>query len=518
MSNGKKMIALVLATFIALIVVGAVWSGKGGDTTGANTGTAADVIAAQGLTGDTVPPSQVGINAVANEAGHLHVAVNFTWLLMTGFLVLFMQVGFAFLVTGLTRAKNAGHMMMMNIAAFAIALHRLLRGRASPSTSAASARSRTSVASVRSTGCCHTATAGLIGLARVLPAERPRLRRRRDGAVPVPGRVHGDRRLHHHRRHRRADLVRRLHRRRARDGRAHLPDLRQLGLGRRLAGQARARSCTWGHGAVDFAGSGVVHATGGWAALALAMVLGPRIGKFNKDGTPNAFPGHNLGYVVIGTMILLFGWMGFNPGSTFGATDLRISIVAVNTLLVRVLRLRRGDGLHERTLRQARHLDVVQRHARRPRRHHGTVRVRRAVGGVDHRHRRRAARVLRRLVLRSRRSRRRPVRRDLGPRHQRRVGRARASASSPTAPTASGWNGISGNVKGLLYGDAGQFMAQVAHVVVGFIWAWGITWLIFSVAKRFMKMRVSPEVELARPRHARVRHGLLSGLPARVTR
>src|SRR5436190_18915971 len=88
-----------------------------------------------------------------------------------------------------------------------------------------------------------------------------------------------------------------------------------------------------GHGAVDFAGSGVVHATGGWAALALAMHLGPRIGKFNKDGSANAIPGHNLGYVVIGTMVLLFGWMGFNPGSTLGATDLRISIVAVNTLL-----------------------------------------------------------------------------------------------------------------------------------------------------------------------------------------
>src|SRR6201994_4378161 len=59
-----------------------------------------------------------------------------------------------------------------------------------------------------------------------------------------------------------------------------------------------------GHGAVDFAGSGVVHATGGWTALALAIILGARIGKFNKDGTPNAIPGHNLTYVVIGTLIL----------------------------------------------------------------------------------------------------------------------------------------------------------------------------------------------------------------------
>src|SRR5439155_2018262 len=93
------------------------------------------------------------------------------------------------------------------------------------------------------------------------------------------------------------------------------------------------KSLHMGHGAVDFAGSGVVHATGGWAALALAMALGPRIGKFNQDGSPNAIPGHNIGYVVIGTLVLIFGWMGFNPGSTLGATDLRIGLVAVNTLL-----------------------------------------------------------------------------------------------------------------------------------------------------------------------------------------
>src|SRR5207245_7627068 len=92
------------------------------DPTGATTGTVTDVITSQGLSGDTVPPSQVGVNALANEAGHLHVAVNFSWLLLTGFLVLFMQVGFAFLVTGLTRAKNAGHMMMMNLSSFVIAL------------------------------------------------------------------------------------------------------------------------------------------------------------------------------------------------------------------------------------------------------------------------------------------------------------------------------------------------------------------------------------------------------------
>jgi ammonium transporter, Amt family len=88
-----------------------------------------------------------------------------------------------------------------------------------------------------------------------------------------------------------------------------------------------------GVGARDFAGSGVVHAVGGFAALAGAALVGPRLGKFNRDGTPNVIPGHNLSLVALGTFILFFGWFGFNPGSTLAATDLRISIIAVNTFL-----------------------------------------------------------------------------------------------------------------------------------------------------------------------------------------
>ena len=57
------------------------------------------------------------------------------------------------------------------------------------------------------------------------------------------------------------------------------------------------------------------------------------IGKYDEHGKPRAFPAHNIVFVVTGTFILLFGWMGFNPGSTLGATDLRISVVAVNTNL-----------------------------------------------------------------------------------------------------------------------------------------------------------------------------------------
>src|SRR5439155_542274 len=198
-----KLIALTILTFIALIVVGASYSGHGGDTIGSTTGKASDVIASQGLNGDSVPPSQVGINALANEAGHLHVAVNFTWLLMTVYLVLFME--------------TAGYIII-------------------------------------------GAIAERISFAGFILAELAM------GAIIYP--IYGN----------------------------------WLWGGGWLA--HLGSSIHWGHGSVDFAGSGVVHATGGWTALALAMILGPRIGKFNKDGTPNAIPGHNIGYVVIGTMVL----------------------------------------------------------------------------------------------------------------------------------------------------------------------------------------------------------------------
>ncbi|MGE0307397.1 MAG: ammonium transporter [Acidimicrobiia bacterium] len=86
-----------------------------------------------------------------------------------------------------------------------------------------------------------------------------------------------------------------------------------------------------GLGYVDFAGSGVVHAAGGVAALAGSLVLGPRIGKFGKDGKPRALPGHHIPMAMLGTFILLFGWFGFNAASTFAATDVQFATVAANT-------------------------------------------------------------------------------------------------------------------------------------------------------------------------------------------
>lgn len=85
----------------------------------------------------------------------------------------------------------------------------------------------------------------------------------------------------------------------------------------------------------DFAGSTAVHAMGGFAALAGAIVLGPRLGKYNEDGSINAIPGHNLTLSAVGAFMLWFGWFGFNPGSTLGAVGKweLIGSVATNTFL-----------------------------------------------------------------------------------------------------------------------------------------------------------------------------------------
>jgi Amt family ammonium transporter len=220
------------------------------------------------------------------------------------------------------------------------------------------------------------------------------------------------------------------------------------------------------------------------------MALGPRIGKFNRDGTPNAIPGHNLGYVVIGTMILLFGWMGFNPGSTLGATDLRISIVAVNTLLsacfgfvsaMAYTNARYGkpdismscNGMLAGLVAITAPCAFVAPWAAAV---IGTVAGFIICYGVwffDH-------------VAH--------VDDPCGAISVHGLNGAwgvLAVGIFADGTYGNGWNGVNGNVTGLLYGDPGQLAAQLAHLVVGLAWAWGITWVIFKVGSRFIQTRVA---------------------------
>jgi Amt family ammonium transporter len=506
---------MTLMTFIALFAVSQY--SHNADPTGTTTGNtpgisnpkvapATDYLAGTNLAGSTkVPVSQVGLQKIANETGHLGVSINMTWLLLTGFLVLFMQVGFAFLVTGLTRAKNAGHMMMMNLSSFAIALlayyacgfafqfgglHVGNLGGTSPLSGIFGHGTAGLVGFkgffLQSGGSYDVGviafflfqvvfmeTAGYIIIGAI--AERISfagfiLAEIAMGAIIYP--IYGNWMW----------------------GGGWLS---QLGTG----------VLHLGNGAVDFAGSGVVHATGGWAALALAMILGPRIGKYRKDGSVRAFPGHNLGYVVIGTLVLVFGWMGFNPGSTFGATDLRIGVVAVNTLLAAcagaVMAMAWTNNKWGKPDISMTCNGMLA----------GLVAITAPCAFVAPW----AATVIGIIA-------------GLVVCYSVQWFDVKLRIDDPCGAISvhgmcgafgvlcvglfadgtygSGWNGVAQPVKGVIpalldgssifntNGPMSQLGAQVIDVGVGFLWAFGVTWVLFTILKRYVQIRVSPEVEI----------------------
>jgi ammonium transporter, Amt family len=274
---------------------------------------------------------------LADGVGHLKIATNTSWTLNTGYLVLFMQAGFALLTCGLVRRKNAAHLMMLNFAAYVFAfLAYYAVGYAFQFGAVALNAAPSNIGGTPTlnqfllgsgqwgflggkgfflTGPAYDASANTMMLFQVVFMETA-------GYIIV------------------GSICERI------TFGAFL--MCELFVGALLypifgcwvwgGGWMSQLGATMGlgHGYVDFAGSSVVHAIGGFCAMALAVILKPRFGKYTKDGKPVAFPAHNLAFVVSGTFILLFGWMGFNPGSTLGATDLRISIVAVNTNLAAV--------------------------------------------------------------------------------------------------------------------------------------------------------------------------------------
>ncbi len=297
---------------------------------GSLTGTAADVTMADAKKGIT-------LSDLANQAGQNKIAINFVWTLVTGFLVMFMQAGFAIVETGLCRAKSANHTMMMNFMVYGLGLFAYwVCGFA-----------------IQMGGCAPIANLG-----GVYPLNAEKV----VTLFGKPWALYGMKGFFL-------------------SGATYDVGIMVLFLFQMVfmdttttivTGACAERwkysafcvstiflgaivyplfgnwawGCGWlsqlgvnfglGHGYCDFAGSGVVHAVGGITGLAVAMQLGPRLGKYNRDGSPNAIPGHDLVLVLTGCFILAFGWFGFNPGSTLGASGngaLRIGSIAVNTML-----------------------------------------------------------------------------------------------------------------------------------------------------------------------------------------
>src|SRR5499433_1706973 len=316
------------------------------DPTGANTG----VWATPAGDGKGDIPEKLSIQDVYDRLVHNLYSINFVWALIAGVLVMFMQAGFMLVETGLCRAKNSSHTAAMNlmiyplggiaffIYGFAIGWGNWWNGPVPPGWYASLGPGLSMLgdgwgigAAVDAAGKATGAfTYGIIGLKGFFL----------NGAVGDVG-----------------VLVLFFFMMVFMDTTATIPtgamaerwswkNFVLYGFWIALpyclyanwvwgGGWLAQGGVNWGlgHGAVDFAGSGVVHAMGGIIALAGAMVIGPRIGKYDAHGRPQAMPGHNVPIVALGTFILAFGWFGFNPGSTLAGTDLRISFIVVNTML-----------------------------------------------------------------------------------------------------------------------------------------------------------------------------------------
>jgi Amt family ammonium transporter len=302
-----------------------------GDPGGTLTGTVNDVI---------VSDTKVGLTLadVVNQVGQNRIAIDLVWTLVTGYLVMFMQAGFAAVETGLCRAKNANHTFMMNFMVYGFGLFAywvmgfaLQQGGCAPNGNLGGLNPLNSEFTINFIGgkpwglfgqrgfflSGHAYDVGVMVMflfqmvfmdtaATIVTgaaAERWKFLAFAISSVFI------------------AAITYPLYANWAWGG----GWTSQLGVNYGL-----------GHGYCDFAGSGVVHAVGGITALAVSMIIGPRIGKYTREGRANPMPGHDMTMVLIGCFILAFGWFGFNPGSTLGASgngNLRIGTIAVNTML-----------------------------------------------------------------------------------------------------------------------------------------------------------------------------------------
>ncbi|HEY5999108.1 MAG TPA: ammonium transporter [bacterium] len=309
------------------------------DPAGTATGTAADVVGvtAGAPTNDdlkTLGEKEPLALKLADVIGHNRIAINFVWTLICGFLVMFMQAGFAMAETGFTQAKNAGHTMAMNFMIYALGLlgyWAIGFGLQMGGVGGVATLGGGGVLDGEFTITLLGKTFGLFGTKgfflsgvsydAVVFAIFLFQMVFMDTTATIPTGSMAERWTF------KSFVIYGLF-----ISAITYPLYANWVWGGGWLSQL-GKNFGLGHGHVDFAGSSVVHLTGGVAALAGAIVLGPRIGKYRDDGTPNAIPGHHIPMAIVGCFILAFGWFGFNAGSSLAGGDLRIAVVATNTML-----------------------------------------------------------------------------------------------------------------------------------------------------------------------------------------
>ncbi len=279
---------------------------------------------------------------VINNLAHAKLSINVVWTLVTGFLVMFMQAGFALVETGLCRAKNAAHTMSMNFMIYALGMLgfwicgfaimfggywsgpvcfgwqptlgqglSLLNNEQTITIAGKSFGIFGKTGFFLGNGVFDTSVFILFLFQMVFM----------DTTATIPTGAMAER--------------------------WSFKNFMLYGFWVGMFPYAFFGNWVWGggwlaqlgqnfglgHGHVDFAGSSVVHLTGGVIAIVGGWIIGPRIGKFGPDGKARPIPAHDIPMVFLGTFILAFGWFGFNPGSSLAGSDFRIGVVAVNTML-----------------------------------------------------------------------------------------------------------------------------------------------------------------------------------------
>jgi Amt family ammonium transporter len=427
----------------------------------------------------------------------LEQSVNLAWVLLAAFLVMFMQVGFAMVETGFTRAKNAVNTMAMNLVVYPVGVlgfwlvgYGLMLGgvREWPTLGAA-------VAGAHELGpTIGGHLFGLFGASRFalvsVPHDPGSLAMFffsavfMDTAATIPTGALAERWKFS------AFLVYTL----------FVSMVLYPLYGNWVWGggwlSALGVSLDLGHGHVDFAGSSVVHMTGGVAALAGTIVLGPRAGKFRRDGTIAAIPGHNLPMAVIGTLVLAFGWFGFNAGSTLSAMDPRITTIAVNTMLAStagalgaLLYVWQQQGKPDVGMMCNGLLG-------------GLVAITASCAFVSP-----AAAVLIgavagllvawTVILLERRFRIDDPVGAVAVHGACGAWGALAVGLFADGTYGFGWNGVEGPVRGLIFGDAGQLTAQAVGVATNAVFVFAVSYGFFRLVDRLIGNRLPAEVEWA---------------------
>ena len=493
----KRVVHSTIAKGLIIAFLMAPLFTMGQDPTGANTGTIKDIGAdTLAMTSDTALNKVAAVvNTIGNADGHNRIAINIMWTLIAGFLVMFMQAGFALVETGFTQKKNVAHTMGMNFLVYALGMigfwicgFAFLFGGALNASTLGGAPGVVpheyivhmfghDFGIIGSVGFFLNSKVYDVGVFTLFLFQMVFM----DTTATIPTGSMAER--------------------------WSFKSFIVFGLFISMFVYPIFGNWVWGggwlsqlgvnfglgHGHVDFAGSSVVHLVGGIAALAGAICIGPRVGKYGKDGTVNTIPGHNIPMAILGTFILALGWFGFNPGSTLAGADLRLAVVAVNTMMAGTAgtlaalfyMYAKGQKPDPGMLCNGLLAGLVAITAPCAFVNSISSVIIGAVAGI--------------LVIVAYNFVDRKLKID-DP-----VGAFAVHGANGAwgclalglfadGSYGDGWNGVPGTVKGLFYGDGKQFLAELIGVTVCVVFVFVVMYAFFKISNKFVKLRV-PEAD-----------------------